>query len=438
MNRTQFPNHVANKTTQCIVLLLLLIFLISCTKRERDNPFESGSNNTLLTLTLKPFEAQVELNWQFNRTLEDFTGFRVYRGIDSPDSLSFYAEVDASAREFTDTAVQQGRWYFYRVTVLGRSVESPPSETRRTLLGPGQYWVLSRGNFNVHRLSYDLRNTIQSYQTAYISDAWATPPNDSLFWIGTPTFASSVVSLNRRTGVEKFFFLDSLRFAKDLAYDQDRRRLYILDDASKKFFITRNENILLQISLDPNENYRELAFDPSNGQIWLLGENSVSMMQADSPGEFTSKLPFSSNFRGRDFDLFAGKVYLLISDETANTSQLLTLSSQLNVENTFDLTGIFYRIRFARQGGGFYLAKENNGANDALVKLNSAGGRLFELPEFEVITDIAVNPFDQTVVVADFFNNLVSAYDSDGNFISASQNDQGDKFIFEPVNLYIE
>ncbi len=437
MSQTLLRNHFANKITFYLVLAILPFFLQSCTTRERDNPFEAGSKNDLLTFTLKPFEARVELDWQFNRTLEDFSGFRVYRGIDSPDSISFYAQVDASARQFIDTAVQQGQRYFYRVTVLGSDVESPPSVTRETLLGPGRIWVLSRGNFNVHRLSYDLRHAVRSYQTAYISDAWATPPNDSLFWIGTPTFASSVVSLNRGAGVEKFFFLDSLRFAKDLAYDQQRRKLYILDDASKKLFITRNDNILQQFSLDPNENYRKMGYDPVLGQIWLFSESSISRMPAETPNEFT-RLPFNSNFRGRDFDLFGGKVYILMSDENANTSQLLTISSQLNVENTLDLTGIFYRVRFAGQGGGFYLAKENNGANDALVKLNNAGGRLLELPEFEVITDIAVNPFDQTVVVADFFNNLVSAYDSDGNFISASQNDAGDKFIFEPVHIYIE
>lgn len=432
----RFINRAARNITLLAVLLGWTFF--ACTERERNNPFEPDTSNPPLSLTLHPQSNNVQLKWRFNVTIEGFTGFRVYRAVDLPANMAPLAELSAGQTEYTDTTVQKGRWYYYQVSVLGRSVESRPSNTRKTILGDGFCWVLSRSNANVQQLSYDLLYPLRDFQTFYLTDVWATPPGDSLFWLGTPTFVSSVVSLNRETGRETFYDIDSLRTARDLIFDPNRNQLYILDNAAKKLFVLRRGSLVGQKSLPPTPTHRKLQLDASAGRVWLLSETEISLIGADPPFFQQKVLNLPAGFTGKDMEFADGKAYVLATAENTQNSRLITVSGDLAVENTLQLNGNFFLIRYCRADQTFLLAEVVGNENERIVKLDLQGNRLFEVPGFRLISDIAINPFDRSFAVADFLDNLVSSYTSAGQRISESRNEDGNKFIFQPVRIFIE
>ncbi len=431
---------VPNPGRRIIILGVLLLAgaFFACTERARNNPFEPDAETPPLSLTLHPGSDHVRLQWRFTVALEGHTGFRVYRGVDSPANMTPLTDLSSGLTEYIDTTVQKGRWYFYQVSVLGRSVESRPSEARKTILGDGFCWVLSRSNANVQQLSYDLLHPLRNFQTFYLSDVWATPRGDSLFWLGTPTFVSSVVSLNRENGRETFYAIDSLRTARDLRFDLNRNLLYILDNAAKKLFALRRGNLAGQKNLPSAQTYRKLQLDDTAGRIWVLSETHLSLLQADPPFSRLNELELPFGFTGKDMEVVDGKAYVLATAENTRSSRLITLSGDLTEENTRLLEGDFFLVRYCRADQTFLLAEEVGNENERIVKLDVQGNRLFAVPGFRLISDIAINPFDRSFAVADFLDNLVSSYTSAGQRISESRNEDGNKFIFQPVRIYIE
>lgn len=425
-----------------LFLYLLIFFTFTslyfwgCTERGRSNPFEPGENDEVISLSLLPESDQITLRWQLNRQVEDITGFRIYRSIGNPDSLTGFQELSQSASQFTDFQVQPGQRYYYRVSVLGTNVESTPSNMESALIGNGKWWVLTTDDRNVKLLSYDLQHTLRDYRTEFLSENWATPASgDSLFWFSTPTYVKSIVSLNRQTGRERFFYFDSLSKAEDLFFNVNERQLYLLDNLRKRLFVLFNNNLIGITKLDENRDYRRIKQSAASDAVWVMSDQAISRYEISSGvARLTADWPFDSGFTGRDIAVFGGTIYALSAGTT--TSQLLQIDDQNNAI-PISLQGRYRRVTVTG-ADAIFLAQEFDGSDDALVKINAAGQEIFRKTEFGNIEAIGINPADQTIVVADISRSIVSLHDPQGNRISESRNSSGNRILSEPLELLLD
>ena len=99
------------------ILLMTCVFLFTtCEERERSNPFDPNADPDAWAPSNLQAEVindtQIKLTW--TQEVEQISGFRIERKADS-GSFSQIAEVDADVTEYTDTGLNCGTDYTYRV-----------------------------------------------------------------------------------------------------------------------------------------------------------------------------------------------------------------------------------------------------------------------------------------------------------------------------------
>ncbi len=427
------------------ICFLVLQILLSCTDRSRDNPFDPKSDQPPpVSLDLLPDSESVRLEWQLNSEFTKLSGFRIYRSVGAPDNFQLFKELPSTQTTYTDTSVEKGTWYYYRITALGESVESPPSKNCKTLLGEGEYWVLGRNDFGVRKISYDLIHELSRFSTFYSPEEWAICHNDSSIWLSFATFTTGLSRLNKISGSEEIFYLNEFEYPIDIEQTPNTNKLYVLDDDRKKVFVLHNNNIVNQIAIDSSDSYSKIKYDTINDQLLVLGQRKLLMIALN--GNERDIYPFSTDAGqlGVDFDLVGLKAYLISTDIDEEKSILHVLSQNPNraanftLEDSLHLDGIFYRIRFDHVNDWYYVAKRLNSANDFILQLSLDGNRLSQLSGFNFVEQIEINPHDRTVIVVDGPGNILYLYGKDGQLISKALNEDGDKYIGRPIRVFIE
>ena len=419
-----------------IMLFCMCLLFFSCSERERSNPFEKQDPGEFIELSLKPSANYVDLEWRLTQNVSTINSFRIYRSVNSPENFSVIAQVSGTARSYRDNAVQPGDRFYYKITAVGTALESAPSNLVNTLIGPGSWWVLTTDDRNVKLLSYDLQHVIKDYRTEFLSNVWATPTgNDSLFWLTTPPYIKSIVSLNRYNGREDFFYFDSLSKVDDLSYNSSEKQLFALDATRKKLFVITNNNFVGSIKLNLANVYRNIEYNHAASLLFLTGSAGVELYTTDSSlPVFSNIFEFEPGFSGQDISIAGSTTYVLAASQ--NTSIVYQFSGA-NLLHTIQLEGRYNRIAAIDQQN-FLLSEFIDIGDDALVKMDITGTIMFRKVEFGLISDIGYNPIDQTIVVADYAKNLVSLHDDSGNRISESRNSAGNRFLREPLLLFFE
>jgi hypothetical protein len=418
------------------ILFCTLLLLFSCSDRERSNPFEMQEPGEFIELTLKPTANYVDLEWRLTQDVSTINGFRIYRSVNSPENFSVIAQVTGTARSYRDNAVQPGNRYYYKITAVGAALESAPSNLLNTLIGPGSWWVLTTDDRNVKLLSYDLQHVIKDYRTEFLSNVWATPTgSDSLFWLTTPPFVKSIVSLNRYNGREDFFYFDSLAKADDLSYNSSEKQLFVLDATRKKLIVITNNNFVGSVKLNLAIVYRKIKYNNAASLLFLTGSAGVELYTTDgSLPVFTNIFEFESGFSGQDISVVGSTTYVLAASQ--NTSIIYQFDGA-NLLRTIQLEGRYNHITAIDQQT-FLLSEFIEIGDDALVKMDINGTILFRKVEFGLISAIGYNPIDHTIVVADYTKNLITLHDDSGNRISESRDHSGNKILREPLQLFFE
>ena len=113
------------------ILLMTCVFLLTtCEDRERSNPVDPNVDPDAWAPSNLQAEvindSQIKLTW--TQEVEQISGFRIERKADS-GSFSQIAEVDADGTEYTDTGLNYGTDYTYRVKAFTDDNESDYTET---------------------------------------------------------------------------------------------------------------------------------------------------------------------------------------------------------------------------------------------------------------------------------------------------------------------
>lgn len=424
-----------------LLLALTSIFpllLLHCIERPRDNPFDPTNNQSPVALNLKPHSDRVILNWTFSQGVTDYQGFRLYRGISSPDTFHLLTDIPAGQFSYEDTSTARGKWYYYKVTVVGRDQESPPSNIRKTYLGQGEYWILTEDGNVLLKVSYDLINTLFN-RTLYLrASEWSVAIEDSAIWLKYPQYTKSFSEFSMVSGQETLYNSDELKTPIDIEFNPNNEQTYILDSGNANIVVFRNDLIIDQIQIGSATNYTRFKYHRLLNQLFVLGDTQLLIISLGNNQYPSSAVEFPEGYKGKDLDWVGNKAYILSASENEQKSIIHTVTSNFIVEDTLSLNGIFYKLCYDSQNHWFYAAEEIPGGVDKVVQLSTGGNRQLQLTGFSYIEQIAVNPYDQTVIVVDYSNNLVSLFDKEGNFISSSRDIEGRKYLFGPGRVYVE
>lgn len=424
-------------------LLFILGFFIyifwNCTERHRTNPFDpKGESPSVLNVRLLPMENRVRVEWSLTRPVEGIRAYRLYRGEDSPKNMELLAEISPNRMTFTDTSVVQGRWYYYKVSALGKSTESPPSAVRKTLLGRGSTWVLSKYDGRVKKLSYDLQHVLADYPVYNRPESWAFNNSDSIIWMNFRFIDRGLIKLNKHTGSFQTYYINDLLNPIDIAYDSRIRRLYILDNEDHSIFVFNGNYFVDSIAIDNNILYTQIELAPMQQQLYVLGDTRLLIVELNPTFEIGASIPFPENQIGVDLKLVGNRAYVLTTSPENQQSMIFTVSPLAEVMDTLAYEGILYRLGFDWVNDLLYAAEFRETGGDFIVQLSLDGVRQFQVSGFRDVEFIGINPFDRTVVICDGLADNLVLMDPNGNIISQSKQADETVFLEGPIRVFIE
>lgn len=431
-----------NKFLKCGSLFLLLgipVWLMpGCVERPRDNPFDPAVNQAPLSLELEPAAERIALRWSLNQAIEDYQGFRLYRAAGSPDSFAVYLDFPASQFSYLDEDVQPGRWYYYKISVVGQGLESLPSRINKAYPGPGSYWALEDNGYVLRRLSYDLLHVTAAYPLFYGAREWAVVPDDSSIWFTYPQFTNVISRFNRLTGRERLFYPEGISNVVDVEYNSLNQSVFLLDRNRAAVFVFTNEGIVETILLDSTEVFSRIRYHRPSNRLFALGNARMQFIDLGTLQRPLVTIPLRQNYRGKDLDLEGPGAYILCASENERRSIIYRVSAAAAPEDSLEAEGFFYRLRVDGTASRYYLAEDITSGDDQVVQLSPDGSRQLHWPGFKLVEDIQINPYDHSLLIVDYYGNILRLYDAQGNFISESRDLNGNSYLYRPLRVYIE
>jgi len=415
--------------TGTFFFIFLALMLHSCTQRKRDNPFDlAGERKSPIRITLSYSGPLIRISWNAEK-LDNFTGFRIYRSLDTDQNFRLFAEVGRDKSSIVDSTITDGRWYFYKATIVGPAGESLPSNIEKTYPGPGNTWVLSSSGFWVRELSYDLQHILKDIPTDFPAESWDIFLPDSLAWLSIRNFGR-VDEVNLRLGRQTNLIEDPLVRPVDVSFDKLTGRLFVLDDSLNTVFIFQNYSLIDTLQLAPDV-YLKMKLYPDSHTLIILGKEAYYRFLSVENSQ-KQRIKFSQILEGRDFNVSRGDLFALASSKEGDISRIFRSPLSALEADSLEITGTFYKITPDLDRNVLYVAEAVPAADDPVVKLSPTGQRLEDLSQYARVAQIVVNPVDHSVVVVDRFNDRLVLFDAEGNFIAQSV------MLFDPVRARTE
>ncbi len=174
-------------------LIISILLLISCTRREFNNPAAPGVVTENLkaptNLTIRVADENIlELNWEDNSEVEEC--YQIYRKLGSETTYNLHKTVEANTTQWQDEFVELYNTYAYRIYAANdeyRSAEAAESAFVYSLYAPSDFTIEALEE-NKIKLSWEDNNHFEEgyriERKAGDSDweAFATVPPDSTSW----------------------------------------------------------------------------------------------------------------------------------------------------------------------------------------------------------------------------------------------------------------
>ncbi len=416
-----------------LILLVGLAVILSCSERERTNPFDPA--NTIeapIQLSMKPFPERIELQWSYP-PLEGVVETHIYRAVDDSTDYELYQVLDSDVRSFTDTQVSNYHWYYYRVSLSNGVRETSPSNAVRTFLGPTTTWMLSENGFQVLQLSYDLRHVLSTYNTFYPDNDWDVKLASFSIWLVSKSF-TAVSRLSIKAGEEVFIFTQGFKSPIAVVGEGTGNNFYVLDNGQNNVQYFQEEQVTREY-IFPSGNY--ISLHVFTNQNRLVAINTSTLYLADlSLNRIVDSLAAPPNMEFTRSVQQGIWLFAIANDFEANRSIIFYRSMAENDWQQLPLPMAVGTLAYSFEENAFVVSKIIlNGPlvfKDNLVKLSADGSRLWELTGFSVISDLKINRTDQTVVLCDRLNDRLVMVDKHGNIAFKSRE------IYDPIRVHIQ
>jgi hypothetical protein len=410
------------------LIIILALLVDSCTERTKENPFDPNSNTTpSINFTIKPSDDKAYLEWEVH-DISDFDGLRLYRSVQNNNNFSLYKEFPPEATSFTDTALSRNTWYFYYLTLVGGSAESLPSPTVKILPGPGKIWILSRYGYNIRQLSYDLLHIIHTYNTNYPPINWDWDQSHNEIWLAHAQYRT-ISRLNLNIGHEDFFLENDFREPVDIKIDHQNDRIDVLDSKNRNIYFLQNNLITDSTSLDTAD-YFKICLLPQS-RIAALSRYRAILL--NSSGNIYRTFIFDSSYTGQDLYYDHNTLYILATNFNISHSRIISYESSSNQEDLIAVEGRYTILRKPSDKNYLWLGESLTSNSCRAVQLSLSGSRQLVLQNLSGnLDDIAVNPYDRSIVLVQRYSGNIILFDSTGELVSHFNQ------LYDPIKVFIE
>ncbi len=417
-----------------LIVLCGLIFILSCSERDKGNPFDV-SGDISLSLDITSADKRVELTWS-SPQVDGYSGFNIYRMAEGyDDSFKRIAmNLSPGTRKYIDDDIQYERTYIYNITISGLDIESSPSENVSISPGPGFIWIVDKWGFQIVKTTYDLQNQIVSYDTDW------PPTNMALskeLGVGLVLYLSSNTIEKINLNGERVGRYNQIKYPMDIVYDQVNSLFWIVDSSGTLYSFDTRIDQISEISQSLSKpTTLSLAADRKLICVTDRGKNEI--VQFNQQGNIVQTISSINEKKLSDPIRF-------VIDEVNNKTWLVDRQNEFDYiyikgagENEYTLLdSVHYRselhgdLELNMQEDASWLISYN-GQNSAVVQLSATGSRQLELSGYYNPYDIQINPYDETLLVADSGHSIVLHYNRDNNLIGQSKNLQF------PVKVLVE
>ncbi|MCB0280948.1 MAG: hypothetical protein KDF60_00080 [Calditrichaeota bacterium] len=414
------------------------VFAVSCSKiapddilssRERDNIFDPKNKNKTIEIGfgLTSQENYIRLYWSSPHDVI-YKSFNIYRKAVGQDSFNLYTTVARGINYFDDRDILFDEKYSYYLSINGETEESYPTQVKSITPGPGNIWMLDRYLWDIVKLSYDL-----SAVSIRKAGAWR-PENmamsEKIGLITYPVFRYlEIFNLENGRTIDGNL---NLRSPFDATYDPVHGQFWVVDSTGSIYTIDTveaNEQLVYQDLKKP------VQIEYMNNRIFVLDRGFDKLFIFNSTPFLTDSI--GSNQTGElfaDLKLFRldetnNKCYLLDGKNGANTLYRYNLNNR-QIEPVFR-DSLIYTFDVNQKDETIWIVIANK-VNSQLLQLSPAGNRLHIIDGLVRPTDIKINPYNENVVVADFYGQTVYHYRPDFSLVGIYST------IGDPFKVYIQ
>jgi hypothetical protein len=395
-------------------LLLIVWFLVSCSERIKDNPFESGGQAPV-SLSVLSYADRVELSWG-TPNLSGYSGFNVYKNDQINKEYRLIAALPASERHYIDYDIEHRTKYTYYIRIDGGDMESKPTDPVSITPGPGINWIVDTDGYQILKTTYDLEHLFMTYKTGYapIDLAVSTEMGTGIIlglWSGV------VEQITTEGGHQRYY--NEMVFPYAVAYDKVDSLFWIADSSGGIYTLNpRTENIsfvsgavLQPVSID---------IAPENDLISVIDGKRKEIVQFNRNGLVTNRISSINDRQLQkpicyEIDEINTRVWVI---DAADEYDLIFTKKLQDDRYTF-VDSVSYRIPYGYDiyrdldpdpinEMAWYVSINLDTAN--VMQLSADGTRHLELKNFYYPYNIAVNPYDGTLLVVDSGNRRVIHY----------------------------
>jgi hypothetical protein len=400
------------------ILFFILLFLIpSCFEREHKNPIdpETPDKEIDINLSILSFDKRIELAW-CKPDLINLSAIRLYRQAGQEADFILLTQLAPTQLMYSDTTANYYIKYSYYLTLVGGTNESNPSKIVSITPGPGYNWILDRWDYQLIKTTYDTEHMLKIYNLDW-------PPSD--FAIAREAGVAVIVYVLGNL-VEKYDTKQNIRL--EATYEIPRPYNVIYDAPGRSFWITDSTGSLYKTGIDASGFTKIdstlmkplwLSVFENAGIINVIDAGSQKIMQYDRSGAFVGEITHINNKR-----LKGPEKYLC--DEEEQRIWLVDGDNHKEYLYTKHLNDAFFAVidsfenigdmRLSSIDESIYLI-ELNGQNSQIMQLYPSTNRHFLIGNLNYPLGIAVNPYDESLLVAETYNSRVKHYNFQQNII---------------------
>lgn len=379
-----------------LIFALWLFSLFSCSVRERNNVFdpESGIDSLNFKLILNKADSLISFYWYPPGNV-DYRGFHIYRRLNGQNKFISRAVLAKNQTTFTDTTVAFDLKHFYYLTLIGRSGESPPTKILATIPGPGTIWVLDRWDEYIYKYSYDLQHEYLKHYAIWIPQDLAFNDKQNQVLITYPLFHYAEL-MDAESG-QLIDDINDLKYPYGCAFHPLQNTFWVSDSSGYLYRFQANDLQNKEIIDDALRKPLTVAID-GDGLVYVLDTGLNQIVLYGAGGNKLTTITDSWAISSLTVNPKTNQTYFL--SKKADSSKIylyLSLSKEKKLifkGQNFDL------IRQSAFDKTLWLV-QNFDESAKILQLSADGVRLKSLSGFKKIEDLAVNPYNGNLVVAD-------------------------------------
>jgi hypothetical protein len=394
-----------------LLTLILFVFTIFCSDRDRTNPLDPQNAEThgkISGLSIYSQERTIHLSWD-RLGISKIDSVNIYRQI-SNNEFHFLTSVSQGASSYTDRNIQYGNSYQYYVTAKAGAYETPPSAQVEVKPGPTYLWVGDVGDGMFSRLTHDLSAVIFNFGSLRFPSLIAVVPRERSAWCYS-LFSDVIYKLSGEGTVE--VVLRDFGRITDIAADTTNGELWI-SQGNYGRILRVHKSGELRASVETLVSPASIRVDSKRHVAWVIDDSSKSVFRMTRAG-FINVKNKDTLINPQDIALSGPFNSIWIADDTRIIE--MDYSGNFTGVAAEGFTNAFLIDMDITRNNIWVMDRGKSGTPSTLIKLDATGKTLFQLSNFTAPTSIDVNEFDGSCMVSDPGSRAIFKVSEDGTEI---------------------